>query len=353
MAFPRGGTRTDHELQIVATLGPASADPATWLAMAAAGATAFRLNTSHMSPDEIDAWLQRLRACAGGGEPPLPVVLDLQGSKWRLGQFAPAMLDEGARVELVHADTSSRPGVYPVPHADFFEAAPASGGEIVLNDAKLLLAVVSADGASIRARVVRGGPIAPAKGITLTGCASRRERLTDKDRAIAERTRALPGVRYAVSYVRDAAEMAVYRAQLGAGAHLAAKLERATAITDAAAIAGHCDELWLCRGDLGAELGLAGMARASHEIARKAARLPKPMLLAGQVLEHMTAAPEPTRSEVCCMHDALTAGFAGFVLSDETAIGLHPVEASAPPPCSSPDLGTQNQGVQGYDRIME
>ena len=49
------------------------------------------------------------------------------------------------------------------------------------------------------------------------------------------------------------------------------------------------------------------------------------LLLAGQVFEHMTEHPTPTRSELCAAFDALQSGYAGFVLSDETAIGCDPV----------------------------
>ncbi|HHO77100.1 MAG TPA: hypothetical protein ENN05_11845 [Deltaproteobacteria bacterium] len=41
----------------------------------------------------------------------------------------------------------------------------------------------------------------------------------------------------------------------------------------------------------------------------------------------MTRCPTPTRSEVCCLHDALAKGFQGVVLSDETAIGRYPVQS--------------------------
>ena len=49
--------------------------------------------------------------------------------------------------------------------------------------------------------------------------------------------------------------------------------------------------------------------------------------MAGQVLEHLTEHPEPTRSEVCHLSDLVARGYAGIVLSDETAIGRHPVRA--------------------------
>jgi pyruvate kinase len=52
-----------------------------------------------------------------------------------------------------------------------------------------------------------------------------------------------------------------------------------------------------------------------------------PVLLAGQVLEHMTEHPAPTRSEVCYLYEALLKGYRGFVLSDEAAIGHYPIES--------------------------
>jgi pyruvate kinase len=50
--------------------------------------------------------------------------------------------------------------------------------------------------------------------------------------------------------------------------------------------------------------------------------------MAGQVLEHLTQHADPTRSEVCHLHDLLARGYAGIVLSDETAIGADPLRAT-------------------------
>jgi pyruvate kinase len=118
-----------------------------------------------------------------------------------------------------------------------------------------------------------------------------------------------------------------YRQDLGEEVHLVAKLERRPALEDAMQIAQSADCLWLCRGDLGAELGLREMAVAVREFNRTIPVLPVPAILAGQVLEHMTEHETPTRSEICYLHDALEAGYRGVVLSDETAIGRHPQAA--------------------------
>lgn len=310
---------------LVVTLGPATEAEGIADALAQAGATGFRLNTSHLALGALHAWLDRL-ARAFGSPLPLPVVLDLQGSKWRLGDFAAFPLQAGSPVELILAARCGSDGTLPVPHHDFFQAAASSDGEIVLNDAKSLLRIEAASGERIRARVERGGEISANKGITFARSEYRKETLSEKDRQVFDGTQAIGNVRYAVSYVKDAAEMARYRALLP-GSHLIAKLERATAVAEARAIAASCDEVWLCRGDLGAEMGARGMAQAVHGFTTQVPSLPVPALLAGQVLEHMTEHPSPTRSELCYLHDALQAGYGGVVLSDETAVGRYPVEA--------------------------
>jgi pyruvate kinase len=149
------------------------------------------------------------------------------------------------------------------------------------------------------------------------------------DEAVLTQTGRLSGLRYALSYVKDAEEMARYRRQIGREAYLIAKLERPQAMAQAVEVAASADEVWLCRGDLGAELGLPAMAAAAHRFSKLVAqgRLRVPALLAGQVFEHLTEHPTPTRSEICAAYDALAQGFSGLVLSDETAIGRAPVEA--------------------------
>jgi pyruvate kinase len=312
---------------IVATLGPSSDRPAIWQGMLDAGVTAFRLNTSHLSLAQLQHWLSQLTPFLSARQPAPPLVLDLQGSKWRVGEFPARVLEPGQHLELVHAPSSERADTLPVPHADFFQAAPVSSDEIVLNDAKIKLVREAIGAEALRAKVIVGGEISARKGITFAASDYRQEELSDKDRAIVDQTRHLLFVRYAISYLRDAAEMRKYRAHFGDTAYLIAKLERRSAVDDAQLIAAIADELWLCRGDLGAELGLRAMAEAVQGFSSTIRGLPVPALLAGQVLEHMTGHPAPTRSEVCTLYEALLKGYNGFVLSDEAAIGRYPIES--------------------------
>ena len=315
------------DYEIVATLGPSSDSEVTWRAMLATGVTAFRLNTSHLTLPQLTDWIGRLSTFLAARDPRPPLILDLQGSKWRLGQLPARELSAGDRVALVCAESTDRAGALPVPHPDFFRAASVSSREIVLNDAKLRLVLESREADSLSARVIVGGAIGPRKGITYSASSYRQESLTVTDRTILQLTRNLPGIRYALSYVKDAPEMGSYRAQIGRQASLIAKLERQSAVDEARKIAEAADELWLCRGDLGAELGTKAMAATVYRFSDRVGELPVPVLLAGQIFEHLAEHPTPTRSEVCAAYDALMKGYHGLVLSDETAIGRNPIES--------------------------
>ncbi len=311
--------------QIIATIGPVTNNQDSWWEMFRVGATAFRLNTSHLTPKELEGWLERLEpflAQAG-----IPLVLDLQGSKWRLGRFEPFILQAGQAVELVLAGETKQPGTLPVPHPDFFAAAQGCSGEIVLDDARLRLQVEWVGEGRLAAKVALGGPIRPGKGVTLSAGDFRREALSEKDQEIIRLAAPYDFIQYAISYIKDAGEMQRVREMFGPGAHLIAKLERGSAMEDIMRIAMYSMDLWVCRGDLGAELGMAAMAAAVWKVSQQVRELGKPVIMAGQVLEHMTASHTSTRSEVCYLHDCLMQGYQGFVLSDETAVGKHPFEA--------------------------
>jgi len=315
------------DYEIIATLGPSSSEPTLWQSMLSNGVTAFRLNTSHLTLDALTQWLEQYYHFFSTDSYIVPLYLDLQGSKWRLGSFPTCVLDIGQKLQLVCEQSSDDAKTLPVPHSDFFGALPQSNGELVLSDGKIRMQVINTKDNIIIAKVTQAGEIAPHKGITLPTSSYRKETLSLKDQAIIAQTSAYPFLRYALSYVKDALEMKNYRAFLGDSAYLCAKLERTTALEEVLSIADLADELWLCRGDLGAEVGIKAMAEIVHSFSNLLPQLTIPIILAGQVLEHLVSYPNPTRSELCYLYDSLCKGYKGFVLSDETAVGSFVLEA--------------------------
>jgi pyruvate kinase len=299
--------------QLVATLGPASLDRIPELA--AAGATSFRLNASHLGLDELAAALAAIRRW----RPEAPVVVDLQGAKMRIALHAPLTVAAG---EVVSFSTGDEADVR-VPHVELFAQAQA-GDTLSADDGRVRFVVLRTAPGTLEARVLEGGRLHPNKGLNVEQHPVRLAGLTERDLAACHLAAGEPAAALAFSFMVDGTEAAWLR-RAAPASPVVGKVERAEALTHLGDIAGRVDAVWICRGDLGAQLGPAALARAVAAI--DPSRLPVPALMAGQVLEHLTSHPEPTRSEVCHLHDLLARGYAGIVLSDETAIGRDPVHA--------------------------
>ena len=297
-------------LALVATLGPASFGLAAEIVRA--GATSLRLNASHMSPEAVGAAIERARRVTD-----VPIVVDLQGAKMRLGSFAERAIARGERVVLgagAHA--------IPLPHAELVAGARA-GDTLSLDDDRVRLRVEAATAGGLEASVLVGDVLRPNKGICVVERAVEVADLGARDQAHVEAARGFPAVSFAVSFMTDGHESAWVRDR-APGCLVVGKVERQVAIDALDAIEARVDAVWICRGDLGAQLGVVALARWLSGY-RPATRVP--VLLAGQVLEHLTEHATPTRSEVCHLADVLGRGYAGVVLTDETAIGRDPVNA--------------------------
>ena len=310
------------------TLGPA-VDNDSSLARVLVSANRLRLNGSHLDPGSLGRWLDRLAGLwPEPGRAPEALVLDLQGSKMRIGCIEErAALPE--KVEIVPAESSTgSPGTIPVPHPELFEAV-TTGERLSIDDGAILLQIDGKSAFGLSARVLRNGPLSSRKGINRTEHPLRTGGLCANDLALVElcngRTGKLPfSVEYALSFVLDGSEAKALRRLTGQ--RVIAKLERPEAFDSLSDIAGAFDELWFCRGDLGAQAGLHALARLQLRMEDRLHELSVPMHLAGKVLESMLYRPEAGRNDVFVLHQALERGWAGIVLSDETASGDHPQE---------------------------
>ena len=300
---------------LVATLGPASLSMPR--SLVEAGVDVFRLNGSHMTADELGQAIEDVRRMT----PSVPFVVDLQGAKMRLGNFAARPLRRGQRFDLTPSGSDA---AVPLPHPEVFEAV-REGDTLSCDDDRVHLRVEAVSRERLEVASLVDGTLRPRKGVNVIEHPVDLEDLTPTDVAQIEVAGKHEHVAFACSFMRDGREAAWIRNRLP-GAHVVGKVERAEAIEAIEAVAQQVNEVWICRGDLGAQLGLVRLARWLSDFDPR--RLPVPVFIAGQVLEHLTQHLDPTRSEVCHLYDLLRRGFAGVVLSDETAIGTDPIRAT-------------------------
>jgi len=324
--------------KIVATLGPATDDPTVLADIVRAGVDVVRLNFSHGAVADHARRVALVREAASRLGRYVGVLGDLQGPKIRIDRFVNGrvQLIDGAEFTLdaglaVDAGTVHSVGIaYKKLPGDVFP-----GDVLLLNDGQISLQVVSIDGQRIKTRVLVGGELGNSKGINRQGGGLSAGALTDKDREDI-RTAATLKVDYlGVSFPRDAADMDEARKLLrSAGGHglLVAKIERAEAIKNLAAVVRASDGVMVARGDLGVEMGYAELAGLQKLIIQEARHQNRVAIMATQMMESMITNTIPTRAEVSDVANAVMDGTDAVMLSAETASGKHPakvVEAMA------------------------
>jgi pyruvate kinase len=321
--------------KIVATLGPASSEPALLEQMIRAGVNVVRLNFSHgTSQDHIDrAALVRTAAQRAGHE--VAIMADLQGPKIRVGKFAEGkvFLETGAKfvLDASRAELGDLNGV----GLDYKELPRdvQAGDLLLLNDGLVVLTVDSVRGEQVRTTVKQGGVLSNNKGINRKGGGLTAPALTAKDMEDIRTAMSFQADYVAVSFPKTATDMEMARQLCNvAGAEfrhkpgLVAKIERAEAIPNLESILKASDAIMVARGDLAIEVGNAAVPALQKRMIRLARAHDKVVITATQMMESMIANPVPTRAEVSDVANAVLDGTDAVMLSAETAAGRFPLE---------------------------
>ncbi len=316
--------------RMLCTLGPASRTPEKVEALARAGADVFRLNFSHGSHADHAATFEAVRAAELAIERPLGILADLQGPKFRLGRFKDGSIriEAGATLQI---DLDPAPGDETrigIPHPEIL-AALKPGVQILIDDGKVRLKVVSVQGKVAQTVVEAGDELSDNKGLGVPGVRIPMPALTDKDRedlAFALRL----GVDWiALSFVQHPQDMAELRRLVDGRAAVMAKIEKPGALDHLDEILDLSDGLMVARGDLGVEMPPEDVPIVQRMLIRAARARGTPVVVATQMLDSMTHSPSPTRAEVADVANAVYEGADALMLSGETAAGDYPIEAAA------------------------
>ena len=108
---------------------------------------------------------------------------------------------------------------------------------------------------------------------------------------------------------------------------LIAKVERATALANLDGILRAFDGVMVARGDMGVELSPEDVPVWQRTMLQRARLQGKLAIVATQMLESMITESRPTRAEASDVANAVWEGADAVMLSGETAIGAHPIEA--------------------------
>lgn len=319
--------------RIVCTVGPACEDEQTLAAMLEAGASVLRINGAHAAPEDIPLWVERLRRASKRAKRVAAVLVDLPGTKIRVGRFKgrdSIPLEAGQVVRLFPGKTGGTTERIPVRSLTDLGAVPLDA-TVLLDDGQIRLLVTGREDKALRARVLEGGVLKAGKGIDFPGARLPTKVPTRKDRQLARAAVKAGADAVALSFVRTVSEVDNLRRLLAReGAPdmpVVVKIEREDAVEELHGILRHSHSALVARGDLGVDVGPERVPPLQKEIIEVARRVGRPAIVATEMLESMITKSRPTRAEASDVAGAVFDGADAVMLSAETAIGRHPVLA--------------------------
>jgi pyruvate kinase len=317
--------------KIVATLGPATHNPEILSGLIKVGADVLRLNFSHGTREDHARLVEMTRAAARKAGREVGILGDIPGPKLRLGDIEGDVmhLRNGQDLTLTTDGTRNGRDTIPVGWRGLPNAVKADD-VIYLADGSIRLRVREAGESRVLTRVETGGTVASHQGMNLPGVEAVPSAVGESDLdwvdfAIEHEVDLL-----AVSFVRRAADLDPVHARLeerGEDIPVIAKIEKREAAEAAEEIIEASSGIMVARGDLGIEVPIESVPQIQKHLLALAGRYSKPAITATQMLASMVRSTRPTRAEATDVANAVYDGTDALMLSEETAIGQHPIEA--------------------------
>ena len=316
--------------KIIATIGPATDPPEVLAALVTAGLDVARLNASHSSRSDLEGRLAAVRAAAEAAGRHVAIMLDLGGPKLRVGEMAADVnLVAGAAFDIVTGECIGNTDEACITYPGLADDV-APGSRIVIDDGKVQLIVTGVEPGRVHTTVEAGGPVGSHKGLNVPGVRLGVNAITVADEEDLAWALEAGIDMVAQSFVRSADDVHRLRDLMGQRpVPIVAKIEKHEAVADLAAVIAAADAIMVARGDLGVETSAEDVPVIQRRIIDACQVAGKPVIIATQMLESMTASPRPTRAEASDVANAVFDGVDALMLSGETAVGSYPVQSLA------------------------
>jgi pyruvate kinase len=315
--------------KIIASLGPASCDLNTVINLCKEGVSGFRLNFAHGNEELWKSMVENVLRAESICSKPLAIIGDLRGPSVRLGELnGQIAVKKGETIKLVLSERSEGREL-PLPVKEVYEQLEV-GDLIIMSDGKFRFRV-SEIGEFVELTALTDALISSRNTIAVANKEFDLPLLREKDLADIEFAVKNKFSYIGLSYVRGPSDLEMLRKVIkksgGERTGIIAKIETKSAVKNLDEIVELCDAVLVARGDLGMNFGLEEIPYLQRKIIKRSIEIGKPVILATQLLESMIENPIPTRAEVVDISTATSEGVDALMLTGETAIGKHPVEA--------------------------
>jgi pyruvate kinase len=317
--------------KIVCTIGPATSSTAMIEKLIRAGMNIARLNLSHGTLSEHAHFVQTLRNLSQRLGVEIAILIDLPGPKYRTGKLSggKAILKKGAQLvfttQQIEGDATRVSVNLPNLPKDI-----KLGDLVLLADGAMQLKVQQIDGSEVKCLITVGGILTEERGLVVPGMRTSGPFVTEdlREKLLFAITQQPDYV--ALSFVTSTQDIADVRDLLRdnrADIPIVAKIERGAAVRNFSSILAISDGVMVARGDLGVDIPLEKVPMVQKEIIKKCNQAGKPVITATEMLLSMVKSMRPTRAEATDVANAIFDGTDATMLSEETSIGEHPLEA--------------------------
>lgn len=305
------------DFTIIVTVGPSILSKIDkLLEIQQAGPCIFRLNGAHCSPEQLKIYTRVIRSVI----PQAGIMIDLPGNKIRTAKnLNKIQFMRGEAITLRDTDFN---------YAGF-PAMLRPGNEILANDSTLRFIVERADDRSLLLRAEYSGELISGKGMHIPGITKELPFLFQADIDLIHAAAEAELDYISLSYVRCAEDISQVRllvTELNYNPELIAKIETSPALDNLEEILDEVEKVNIDRGDLSSEIGLLSLPQSQDNVIRKCRSRKKEVFLATQCLKNMETKPIPLIPEIIDLSSSIRQGISGIQLSEETAVGLYPVE---------------------------
>jgi pyruvate kinase len=317
--------------KIVCTIGPSCNTQEKIEDLLLHGMNVARVNFSHGTHQDHAKVIKHIRKAAKKYKYSVPVLMDLQGPKIRVGQMKDGAqeLKTGSNIKITAEVVEGTSEVVPIDYKGLIREAE-EGNTILLDDGLLEFKVTAQLPDSLEAKVVVGGTLKSRKGVNLPNVKISVPSLTEKDiKDLAFGIKQDVDI-IALSFVRTAKDVRDIISRVraaGSQASIIAKIEKPEALDVIDEIIEEADGIMVARGDLGIEIPTEQVPVVQKMIIEKCRSAGKPVITATQMLDSMITNPRPTRAESSDVANAVLDGTDAVMLSGETAAGAFPMEA--------------------------
>ncbi len=325
--------KATRKTKIICTLGPATDDPEALEKMILAGLDVARFNFSHGTYDDHTKRLNELITLREKLNKPIATLLDTKGPEIRLGDFENpegVYINSGEKYILT---TQECLGTHEKCYINYDGLTDdvTIGTKILINDGLISMVVDSISGTDINCTVLDGGLLTNHKGVNVPGVDLRMPYLSSGDMADLRYGKEHDFDFIAASFVRNATDITILRNYTDAigwkDVKIIAKIENAQGVDNIDDIIAVSDGIMVARGDMGVEIHFERIPSIQKMIIHKVYEAGKIVVTATQMLESMINNPRPTRAEITDVANAIYDGTSAIMLSGESAVGKHPVEA--------------------------